>query len=187
MDTIDTPQNPFDNLLAAEWQEAETKVNAYLGFLGVSNEEKLTWLRGRVIERVKTRLVAQPGGDIAALAIEESVALLDEWLAKCLNIPEPVKPQQLAITRAALLLARTQEGFAECLFEETMPPQILETIAAALSLNATPTAIEQAMEPQKLNFIRPIVALRRSIFWCIASLIRQIKEWTSSKQRDDDA
>jgi hypothetical protein len=85
------------------WGESTTRVTAYWHALGVNDEEQLTALTRRVMQRVDALGTLSASADLATLAIEETRKLLDEWLSTVLSGASGVPAEELAMARAALL------------------------------------------------------------------------------------
>jgi hypothetical protein len=69
----------------------------------VSDEDQLTALTRRVMQRVDALGPETAAADIAMLAVEETWQTIDEWLASLLDCEHAVSAQELAMARVALL------------------------------------------------------------------------------------
>ncbi len=88
-------------MLAADWQPASQRVSDYLTAMGVSEPLDMERLVAQVRLRVDSRAIAAPLEDIVESAIEETHALLDEWLVA--ELGHEADANNLEAARAAVL------------------------------------------------------------------------------------
>lgn len=142
--------------LAAE-EELHARLGAYWRALGVTDPDQVAALSEQALRRLP-ELPETPGLDPPARAIVAAGDLLDDWLARMLDLPRPSRA--LAAARAALL-SGAAPNWPKVLFA---PPgeaeSVFEELGAALA-EPTPAPVPGSMPAQRIDLFRLLGPLRR--------------------------
>jgi hypothetical protein len=123
-------------------------VTAYWRALGVTDAEQLTALTRRVMQRVDALEAETAVIDLAIFSIEETLAMLDEWLASVLEFDHKPLAQELAMARVALLSGATPDWPAALLSVDQRA--LVAALPGALT-PAVPAPAGLPMEPQRID------------------------------------
>jgi hypothetical protein len=133
---------------ALSWGEVTNRVTAYWRALGVTDAEQLTALTRRVMQRVDALEAETAVIDLAIFSIEETLAMLDEWLASVLEFDHKPLAQELAMARVALLSGATPDWAAALLSVDQRA--LVAALPGALT-PAVPAPAGLPMEPQRID------------------------------------
>lgn len=124
------------------------RVVAYLHALGLRDENRVDEIAARVVTRLAQRRDEEP----LYVAIEETQALIDRWLAAALDLDEPRTGQSIASARLALGLSDLPHARPNAFANPAgIPPEVTDTLLNACPPSATPPPVEQAMDMQPID------------------------------------
>ncbi|MGE5154604.1 MAG: hypothetical protein ACM3ST_11360 [Bdellovibrio bacteriovorus] len=130
----------------ADWQRAARRLDLYLRALGVREPAEAERLREQVRLRVEARSVAAPLEDPVEAAIEETHALLDQWLATELGLEGDANG--LCAARAAVLGGGLPGWSAR--WAGLSDASVADAIRANV-ITAVPDPASLAMEPNPID------------------------------------
>jgi len=141
---------PLSEAELAEWEDAYSAVEAYLGALRIRNRLLVAELVRGILWRASARRAAEPESTARQLAMEETLSEIGEWTERVLDKPL-VDGRLAARGRLALLLAGMPDRWQGVFL--TPAPWPAEFVAAMRSsyLAAGPQFAELAMVPKPLE------------------------------------
>jgi hypothetical protein len=148
------------------WEETAARVTAYLTACGVTDATQVEYLIHEIKGRVASRLPLRPDESLLAVAIEETVQLLDDWLTR--ELKHPHDPRPVLTARAALLSDAVSAWPRDRL--RAAPGSTTEAIQATMIMSVPPKN-RLVMKSQVIR-LRPR-SLRR--------LIRCLLRWRRSR------
>ncbi len=133
------------------------RLGAYWQILGVTDPAQIAALSEQALRRA-AELPETPGLDPLAQVLLAAGELLDDWLARALDLPRTA--QSLAAARAALLCGRLQD-WPKTLFA---PPgeaeSLLDTLQEAIA-EPTPAPLPATMPAQRIELFSLLGPLHR--------------------------
>ena len=133
------------------------RLGAYWRALGVSNPDQIAALSEQALRRA-AELLESPGLDPLARALVVASELLDDWLARTLELPRPSR--ELTAARAALLSGATPDWPAALFAPPGEAGALLDILRAAIA-EPTPPPSPGAMPAQRIDLFWLLGPLRR--------------------------
>lgn len=96
---------------APGWTRAEPRVVAYLRASGIVDDNDRALMLGRIRARISSRKSLRYDDEPVTLAIRETIALIDDWLAVELGLDRHQDRGRILEARAALLKGDTGDWF----------------------------------------------------------------------------
>ncbi len=146
---------PYLPAPSGEWLFA--RLNAYWRALGVSDSDQVTALSEQALRRLP-ELPEIPGVDLVGQAIIAASDLLDDWLARALDLPRP--SPALAAARAALLSGAAPDWPA-ALFAPPGEAGTLREILRTVIAEPTPAPSPGVMPAQRIELFSLLGPLLR--------------------------
>ncbi len=165
--TVDDSSAP---LPAVVWEEAATQIGAYFRAFGLDDAGCLQRLTGQILQRLAAKPVVPE--TVPQAAMEEAQHLLDEWLARLLELPDNPPRQQLAAARAALRFHHGLADWPEAFLQKNIPAPLRATLQAAV-MPPVPPPRERAMVPQPIDFWHPLTGPVKAFLKLIQRLYRR--------------
>lgn len=132
--------------------DIKTLVARYWNALGLDDPGLVSELTEECLGRARRRGGREPGEDgLLARAIEESRRLLDQALARALNLPPSRDSQSLSSARAALLAGESPNLMAAVLRSENLSNERLDELRRRFPC-PTPPEARLKMSPVPLRF-----------------------------------
>jgi hypothetical protein len=144
-------------LEAGDWHRAAERVGAYLASMGVREPREAESLREQVKQRVEARATKVPLEDPVEAAIEETLTLLDRWLAAELEVDGDANT--VAAARAAVLGGAVPGWTARW---AGLSGRSLAAEIRALCIPAVPESAPLTMEPNPIDLFLHRLARRIS-------------------------
>jgi hypothetical protein len=133
------------------------RLGAYWQALGVTDPAQIAALSEQALRRV-AESPESPGLDAVARALVAAGELLDDWLARTLELPRPSR--ELAAARAALLSGAAPDWPAALFAPPGEADALLDALRAAIA-EPTPPPSPGAMPAQRID-----------LFWLLGPLHR---------------
>jgi AcrR family transcriptional regulator len=133
------------------------RLDAYWRALGVTDPTQVAALSEQALRRV-AESPEPPGLDPVARALTAASDLLDDWLARALDLPRPSR--ELAAARAALLSGAAPDWPAALFAAPGEADTVLDALRAALA-EPTPPPSPGAMPAQRIDLFGLLGPLRR--------------------------
>lgn len=151
----------------ADWESAAPRVTQYLQSIGVHDLHHLVRLTARVRARFERRVATSLVADATEVGIEETVNLLDEWLAVVLG-PE-ASESTIRMARAAILGGSVKgwvavwSGDAPKPTEQPIGERILASCLAPVPDAAPLSMVKQRIDPCCRRLVRRLTKLFRGM------------------------
>jgi hypothetical protein len=142
---------------ASSAEFAIARLGAYWRALGVHDPDQVAALSEQALRRA-TESPESPGLEPVARALVAAGELLDDWLARTLDLPRP--SQELAAARAALLSGAVPDWPAALFAPPGESGAVLDALRAAIA------------EPTPSPRTSPMPAQRIELFSLLGSLLR---------------
>lgn len=142
---------------ASSAEFAIARLGAYWRALGVHDPDQVAALSEQALRRA-TESPESPGLEPVARALVAAGELLDDWLARTLDLPRP--SQELAAARAALLSGAVPDWPAALFAPPGEAGAVLDALRAAIA------------EPTPSPRTSPMPAQRIELFWLLGPLRR---------------
>jgi len=133
------------------------RLGAYWQALGVTDPAQVTALSEQALRRA-SELPEMPGLDPLARALVAAGELLDDWLARMLELPR--QSRELAAARAALLSGAVPDWPAALFAPPGEADIVLDALRAAIA-EPTPPPTPGAMPAQRIDLFGLLGPLRR--------------------------
>ena len=144
------PLRPLSEPELAEWEDAYSAVEAYLGALRIRNRLLVAELVRGILWRASARRAAEPTSTARQLAMEETLKEIGEWTEAVLD--EPLVNRRLAARgRLALLLAGMPDRWQGVFLTPAPWPAEFVTAMRSSYLAAGPQFAELTMVPKPLE------------------------------------
>jgi len=137
---------------------ALARLGAYWQALGVTDPDQIAALSEQALRRAAESPESPPGLDSVARALVAAGELLDDWLARALELPRPSR--ELAAARAALLSGAAPDWPAALFAAPGQADTVLDTLRAARA-EPTPPPSSGAMPAQRIELFGLLGPLRR--------------------------
>ena len=156
-----------------EWEETRFRLRAYLRYWGIASEEQLDQYQNEIVARVAAKNSLVPIEDLPKAAIEEALGVVDSKLDQLLVFNGISRGDAVFSPRSGLLFAKHVSGYPSFLLDSTESAvAVLPQVRVVQGLFPIPRDCRLVMDPQKLMYYRPIVSIKRTIFWMIGSCLR---------------
>jgi hypothetical protein len=133
------------------------RLDAYWRALGVTDPTQVAALSEQALRRA-AESPEPPGLDPVARALTAASDLLDDWLARALDLPRPSR--ELAAARAALLSGAAPDWPAALFAPPGEASAVLDALRAAI-VESTPPPSPGAMPAQRIDLFELLGPLRR--------------------------
>jgi AcrR family transcriptional regulator len=133
------------------------RLGAYWRALGVGDPDQIAALSEQALRRA-AESPEPPGLDPVARVLVAAVELLDDWLARALDLPRPSR--ELAAARAALLSGAAPDWPAALFAAPGQADTVLDTLRAARAEPAPPASLG-TMPAQRIELFGLLGPLRR--------------------------
>ena len=133
------------------------RLGAYWRALGVTEPDQVMALSEQALRRT-AELPEPPGLEPVARALIAAGELLDDWLARALELPRPSR--ELAAARAALLSGAVPDWPAALFAPPGEAEPLLDTLREAIA-ESTPPLASGAMPAQRIELFSLLGPLRR--------------------------
>ncbi|MDG4596236.1 MAG: hypothetical protein P9F75_11210 [Candidatus Contendobacter sp.] len=133
------------------------RLGAYWQALGVSDPDQIAALSEQALRRA-TESPEAPGLDAVARTLVAAGELLDDWLARALDLPR--SSRELAAARAALLSGAAPNWPAALFAAPDEADTVLDALRAARA-EPTPEPSPGAMPAQRIELFGSLASLRR--------------------------
>ena len=144
-------------LVAPSSEQLLARLGAYWRALGVSDPDQVAALSQQALRRV-AEMPESPGSDPVARVILAAGDLLDDWLARALELPRPSR--ELAAARAALLSGAAPDWPAALFAPPGQADAVVNALRAAIA-EPTPPAAPGSMPAQRIDLFDLLSPLRR--------------------------
>ena len=144
-------------LVAPSSEQLLARLGAYWRALGVSDPDQVAALSQQALRRV-AETPESSGSDPVARVILAAGDLLDDWLARALELPRP--SQELAAARAALLSGAAPDWPAALFAPPGQADAVVNALRAVIA-EPTPPIKPGSMPAQRIDLFDLLSPLRR--------------------------